>query len=332
MSVPKRSREAAHSVPRRRILGSLAALSLAAGVLTACGSSGGVPTLTWYINPDNGGQAAVAKNCSTDQYTITTQVLPQDATQQRVQLARRLAAHDSGHRPDEPRSAVHGRVRERRLPGTDPPGRAGPAEAAVVQGRGRGRHLGRQARGLPVLVQHPGALVPQVLRREGRHRHEQAGHVGPDHRHRVQERRPDRCPGEQVRGLLGLDQRPHLGRRRTGHLRRAQGGRRHDRRELAGRRRRGRDHRQAGTLEGRTAGPVGVERGHRRIDVRLAARVVHGELDVHLPQLRRDPAGRRQGHRLHPVPGVGGRRSLLARRTAASASGSAPTPTTWTTR
>jgi hypothetical protein len=40
-------------------LGSVAALSLAAGVLTACGSSGGVPTLTWYINPDNGGQAAV---------------------------------------------------------------------------------------------------------------------------------------------------------------------------------------------------------------------------------------------------------------------------------
>ena len=86
MSVPKRSREAAFTVPRRRILGSLAALSLAAGVLTACGSSGGVPTLTWYINPDNGGQAAVAKNCSTDQYKITTQVLPQDATQQRVQL------------------------------------------------------------------------------------------------------------------------------------------------------------------------------------------------------------------------------------------------------
>jgi multiple sugar transport system substrate-binding protein len=49
-----------------------------------------------YINPDAGGQAAVAKNCSTDEYTVTTQVLPQDASQQRVQLARRLAAHDSG--------------------------------------------------------------------------------------------------------------------------------------------------------------------------------------------------------------------------------------------
>jgi multiple sugar transport system substrate-binding protein len=52
--------------------------------------------LVWYINPDSGGQAAIAKVCSTDRYTITTQTLPQDANQQRVQLARRLEAHDSG--------------------------------------------------------------------------------------------------------------------------------------------------------------------------------------------------------------------------------------------
>ncbi|MFI2708409.1 extracellular solute-binding protein, partial [Nocardioides sp. CER28] len=35
-------------------------------------------------------------NCSTDKYKIATQVLPQDANEQRIQLARRLAAHDSG--------------------------------------------------------------------------------------------------------------------------------------------------------------------------------------------------------------------------------------------
>ena len=96
MSVPKRSREAGFSVSRHRVTGSLAALSLAAGVLTACGGSSGTPNLIWYINPDVGGQDAIAKNCSTDQYTISTQVLPQDSTQQRVQLSRRLAAHDSG--------------------------------------------------------------------------------------------------------------------------------------------------------------------------------------------------------------------------------------------
>jgi len=82
--------------PRRgRGVAAVAAAALASTTLAACGSSGGKPQLIWYINPDNGGQAALAKSCSTSQYTITTQLLPQDATQQRVQLARRLNAHDS---------------------------------------------------------------------------------------------------------------------------------------------------------------------------------------------------------------------------------------------
>src|SRR4051812_13806556 len=69
---------------------------LAGATLAACSSASGVTQLTWYINPDSGGQAKVAANCSTDDYTITTQVLPQDANEQRIQLARRLAAGDSG--------------------------------------------------------------------------------------------------------------------------------------------------------------------------------------------------------------------------------------------
>src|SRR5689334_25025870 len=72
-----------------------AALMLLAGLLTACSSASAKPVLTWYINPDTGGQAAVAARCSTSQYTIATQVLPTDAGQQRIQLARRLAAGDS---------------------------------------------------------------------------------------------------------------------------------------------------------------------------------------------------------------------------------------------
>jgi multiple sugar transport system substrate-binding protein len=72
----------------------LAALALASGLLSACGGDSGPPELTWYINPDSGGQDAVAEKCSTDDYTIATQVLPQDAGQQRIQLARRLAAKD----------------------------------------------------------------------------------------------------------------------------------------------------------------------------------------------------------------------------------------------
>jgi multiple sugar transport system substrate-binding protein len=69
---------------------------LATALLTSCGSSDGRITITWYTNPDPGGQAAVAKKCSTDKVRIENQVLPQDAGQQRIQLARRLAAHDSG--------------------------------------------------------------------------------------------------------------------------------------------------------------------------------------------------------------------------------------------
>jgi multiple sugar transport system substrate-binding protein len=70
-------------------------IAVVSALLAACGGSSGKPTLTWYINPDAGGQDAIAKNCSTSAYTITTQVLPQDAGQQRIQLARRLAAQDS---------------------------------------------------------------------------------------------------------------------------------------------------------------------------------------------------------------------------------------------
>ncbi len=75
-----------------------ALIALTSGLLTACSSSSAssTPTLVWYINPDAGGQAKVAGNCSTKDYKITTQVLPQDANEQRIQLARRLAAQDSG--------------------------------------------------------------------------------------------------------------------------------------------------------------------------------------------------------------------------------------------
>ena len=79
----------------RRGLAASVALMTASGLLAACsaGASSG-DTLTWYINPDAGGQAKVAENCSTDDYTIDVQVLPQNASEQRIQLSRRLAAED----------------------------------------------------------------------------------------------------------------------------------------------------------------------------------------------------------------------------------------------
>lgn len=77
------------------------ALAVAAGLalpLAACSSDEGPPTLTWYINPDNGGQVEIAKRCTDaadGAYRIETSILPRDASAQREQLARRLAAKDS---------------------------------------------------------------------------------------------------------------------------------------------------------------------------------------------------------------------------------------------
>jgi multiple sugar transport system substrate-binding protein len=82
--------------PIRRIATGIAVAALSMSVLTACGGDGGKPTLNWYINPDGQDTLnALAKRCSTDDYTIKIQLLPSSATDQRTQLARRLAAKDS---------------------------------------------------------------------------------------------------------------------------------------------------------------------------------------------------------------------------------------------
>ncbi len=72
------------------------------GLLGACGGGSGdgraaVPTLGWYVNPDNGGQAELAAACTqaaAGRYRITVSTLPNDASGQREQLVRRLAAKD----------------------------------------------------------------------------------------------------------------------------------------------------------------------------------------------------------------------------------------------
>ena len=82
--------------PFRRVVTGVAGATLAASMLAACGGDGGKPTLNWYINPD--GQVTLnqlAKDCSTDDYDIKINLLPASATDQRTQLARRLAAKDS---------------------------------------------------------------------------------------------------------------------------------------------------------------------------------------------------------------------------------------------
>ena len=78
----------------------LEAAALLASTLVACGGGGegGTPTLTWYINPDNGGQQDLAAKCTKaadGDYRIDVALLPSDADGQREQLVRRLAADDS---------------------------------------------------------------------------------------------------------------------------------------------------------------------------------------------------------------------------------------------
>ena len=87
----------------RRVVAAAVATVMALAGLAACGGDSGTPTLTWYINPDPNpppdfegtfGQAGIAERCSNDEYTVETQILPQSATEQRIQLLRRLAAED----------------------------------------------------------------------------------------------------------------------------------------------------------------------------------------------------------------------------------------------
>jgi multiple sugar transport system substrate-binding protein len=74
-----------------------ATAALAVPLLAACGQGSDEPVLTWYINPDNGGQSRLAEKCTPadGSYKIDIQTLPNDASQQREQLVRRLAAQDS---------------------------------------------------------------------------------------------------------------------------------------------------------------------------------------------------------------------------------------------
>ena len=80
------------------------AAALVVAVAACGGDDGDVPTLTWWITPDLNppdgfqgafGQAGIAERCSTDQYKIEVELLPDSASEQRIELARRLAADDS---------------------------------------------------------------------------------------------------------------------------------------------------------------------------------------------------------------------------------------------
>ncbi|MEI7057716.1 extracellular solute-binding protein [Nocardioides sp. CCNWLW239] len=81
--------------PGTRFAVGVASAAVLAGTLAACGTDTDSTALTWYIGPDGApAKEKIAEACSTDDYTIQTELLPTGATDQRTQLARRLAADD----------------------------------------------------------------------------------------------------------------------------------------------------------------------------------------------------------------------------------------------
>jgi multiple sugar transport system substrate-binding protein len=98
--MPPDRRRSRRSRPRRALAAG-AATAVLTSVLAACGGGGGdggTPNLTWYINPDSGGQAEIAARCTDaagGAYTITVAQLPRESSEQRAQLIRRLAANDA---------------------------------------------------------------------------------------------------------------------------------------------------------------------------------------------------------------------------------------------
>src|SRR5215831_14736286 len=89
-------------VPCWRMVAGVASVALAGGALAACGTSNastGPVTLNFYQYPDvSGAIVAEVKNCNAQshgKYTISYQLLPAASDAQRLQMVRRLAAHDS---------------------------------------------------------------------------------------------------------------------------------------------------------------------------------------------------------------------------------------------
>ena len=208
---------------RRTAVAAVLAVGVTVGPgLTACGSSqssaGGKPTLTWYINPDGGGsdptkkgQAQIAKECTDaagGRYAIRVQLLPNSASDQRQQLLRRLAAKDSGIDLMSIDPVFVAEFAEAKFLAPVPQDDGGRLHQGHGQRRGAGRHVEGEAGRRAVLGQHPAALVPQERGQGGRAGHDPARDLGAADQGGAVAEEDDRRPGQPLRGLRRLDQRP----------------------------------------------------------------------------------------------------------------------------
>ena len=319
---------------RRRRIAAVAVAAMMSSVLVACGGGSEKPVLTWYINPDPDpppdfegafGLEGIAERCSTDAYDIKTEQLPTAATEQRIQLMRRLAANDSSID----------------LMSLDPIFTAEFAEAGYLAElseedqkelrEGALEGAVEAATWKDELVVAPQWANTQLLW----YRKSVAEKAGLDMSKPVTwdqiieaaEKTDSKVSiqGNKYEGYVVLDQRFDPGRRRQ-HRHRAREGRGHvGRARLRGRARGSGSHREAGGLLRRRRRHLRLQRGHGRGELQRRHRRLHGQLDLHLPRLRRDPQGR---PRLRPLPAAPSRARSPSPRPAASTSGSAPSATT----
>ena len=159
----------------RRLVAFAAAGVVAASTLAGCGGDGGgTPVLTWFAMPDNGGAVTRATECARTPRAARTSVqietLPNNATQQREQLVRRLAAKDTSidvlslDVVFTAEFANAGFLRPYTADGdgsTDGGHAAGPVKTGMWKDTLYAR---------AVQVQHPAAVVPQVAGGRGRRR------------------------------------------------------------------------------------------------------------------------------------------------------------------
>ena len=195
-------------------LATAATLGLTATLLSSCGATPASPDqLVHQPRPACRSSRSTPRSAATSYDIEITRSPAASATDQRIQLARRLAAEDSATDLMNLDPVFVAEFANAGWLAEIPSEKAGPDHRRAATTSRAPVETVTWEDGVcrdPALGQHPGALVPQVARRQGRHRHVAAGHLGAGHQRRGREQRQRGRPGQQVRGLRRVDQRADL--------------------------------------------------------------------------------------------------------------------------